>query len=474
VGRLHSRIYLHSLLVLLVVALATIGVFALGARGPFQREVAERLARHVASLAGEHFHDPETLARRLRRLHDDLEVDITVRDLTGRLMGSAGAAVPALAPGEAAEVRAGRVVVAGRPVWHAAVLVRDPGSGAPLGILTASTHRHGGFAGLLRPLLMITVILIIVAIATRPLARRIARPLERLTEAARRLGGGDLTARVPAPASRRPGDGDLTAGAPAPPARRSWRRRQRRPDELAELTRAFNEMAERVERNVRGQQELLANVSHELRSPLARVRMALELVPRDADGEARLRDIERDLADLDRVIEDVLTTSRLEMTGLPTRLESVDVQALLAELAERALHDPVLAGQSVSVAAGPPLTLVADAVLLRRALWNLVENAAKYGAPPITLAAADADGKVTLSVTDDGPGIPPEERERVLAPFYRADRARTPGAVAGIGLGLTLARRVAEVHGGAIAIGPRVSEHGRERGCRVSITIPRS
>ena len=69
-----------------------------------------------------------------------------------------------------------------------------------------------------------------------------------------------------------------------------------------ELTRAFNEMAERVERNVRGQQELLANVSHELRSPLARVRMALELVPRTADGEARLRDIERDLADLDRVI----------------------------------------------------------------------------------------------------------------------------------------------------------------------------
>jgi signal transduction histidine kinase len=457
VGHLHSRIYLHSLLVLLVVALATIGVFALGARGPFQREVAERLARHVASLAGEQFHDPEALARRLRRLHDDLEVDVTVRDLAGRLVGSAGAEVPMLAAAEATEVQAGRVVVVARPVWHAAVLVRDPGSGAPLGILTASTHRRGGFAGLLRPILMITLILIIVAVATRPLARRIARPLERLTEAARRLGGGDLTARVPATTSRR-----------------WWSGRRRRADELAELARAFNEMAERVERNVRGQKELLANVSHELRSPLARVRMALELVPRTADGEARLRDIERDLADLDRVIEDVLTTSRLEMTGLPTRLESVDVQALLAELGERARHDPVLAGQSVGVAPGPPLVLVVDPVLLRRALWNLVENAAKYGAPPITLAAVIEGNAVVLSVTDDGPGIAAEERERVLAAFYRADRARTPGVATGIGLGLTLARRVAEVHGGAIAIGPSRSEQGRERGCRVTITIPRA
>jgi two-component system, OmpR family, sensor kinase len=457
VGRLHSRIYVHSLLVLLVVAVTTAAVFALGARGAFQREVAERLARHVASLVGEQFHDPDALLRRLRTLHTDLEVDVTVRGLDGRLIGSAGAELPMLAASEAAEVQAGRVVVTARPVWHAAVLVRDPGSGTPLGILTASTQRRGGIGALLRPIIIITVILLVVAIATRPLARRIARPLERLTEAARRLGGGDLSARVP-----------------APPSRRRWGRRgHRRADELQELTRAFNEMAERVERNVRGQQELLANVSHELRSPLARVRMALELIPRDDAGEVRLRDIERDLADLDRVIEDVLTTSRLEMTGLPTRLESFDAQALLAELCERARHDPVLAGRSVSVAAGPPLVLVADAVLLRRALWNLVENAVKHGAPPIILAAVDEGARIVVSVSDDGPGVAPDERERVLAPFYRADRARATSVATGIGLGLTLARRVAEVHGGTISIGPRESEDGRERGCRVAISIPR-
>jgi two-component system OmpR family sensor kinase len=457
VGRLHSRIYLHSLLVLLVVAGATIGVFALAGRGPFQHEVAERLARHVASLAGEQFHDPEALVRRLRTLHDELEVDVAVRDLTGRVVGAAGAEVPALDAGDTARVRAGRVVVALHPVWHAAVLVRDPGSGAPLGILTASTGRHGALHGLWRPLLMITVVLLVVALATRPLARRIARPLERLTEAARRLGGGDLSARVPAPARAR---------------RWRWRRRSGA-DELGELTRAFNEMAERVERTVRGQQELLANVSHELRSPLTRIRMALELVPREADGEARLGDIERDLTDLDRVIEDVLTASRLEMTGLPTRLESVDVPALLGELAERARHDPLLAGRRVDVVTGPSLALLADGVLLKRALWNLVENAAKYGAPPITLAAAIEGDAVVLSVSDDGPGIAPEERELVLAPFYRGERARSPGGAAGVGLGLTLARRVAEVHGGSVRIGPRATGNGRDEGCRVSVTIPR-
>jgi two-component system, OmpR family, sensor kinase len=458
VGRLHSRIYVHSLLVLLVVAGATIGVFALGARGPFQHEPAERLARYFAAVIGEQFHDSEALGRRLQALHDELEVNVAVRDLTGRVVGAAGGEVPVLDAADTAKVRAGRVVISPHRVWHAAVLVRDPSSGAPLGILTASSRRPGGLHGLLGPLFAITLILIVVALATRPLARRIARPLERLTEAARRLGGGDLSARVPT----------LSRGG-------RWGRRGRSgADELGELTRAFNEMAERVERTVRGQQELFANVSHELRSPLTRVRMALELVPRDAgDGEARLRDIERDLTDLDRVIEDVLTASRLEMTGLPTRLESVDVPALLGELAERARHDPLLAGRRVDVVTGPSLALVADGVLLKRALWNLVENAAKYGAPPITLAAALEGDAVVLSVSDDGPGIAPEERELVLAPFYRGERARSPGGAAGVGLGLTLARRVAEVHGGSIRIGPRATENGRDVGCRVSITIPR-
>src|SRR6185503_16593446 len=140
-------------------------------------------------------------------------------------------------------------------------LVRDPISGAARGTVQASPHARHAWGSVFRPILVVALVLVVVAVATRPLARRITRPLERLTEAARRLGGGDLGARAPV----------------AEPASGRHRRRTGRPvEEISELTRTFNEMVDRVERMVRGEKELLANVSHELRSPLARIRMALE------------------------------------------------------------------------------------------------------------------------------------------------------------------------------------------------------
>ena len=455
--RLHSRVYLHSLAVLLVVGVATSLVFALVNRGGGFREMGERVARHAAALAADGLRDPAVLARRVGELHETLDVDVAVRDLDGRPLAAAGEAVPLLPADAVAAVRAGRVVTHPRPP-SAMAPVRDPVSGAIAATVQVSAQRRFGPPALLRPLLFVTIVLVVVAVATRPLARRLSRPLERLTAAARQLGGGDLGAR-----------------APTPPTRTRWWRRGHTPaDEIGELTRAFNEMAGRVERLVRGQKELLANVSHELRSPLARLRMALALLPRDPAAEARLADAERDLTELDRLIDDVLATARLEATGLPTRLAEVDVGALLRDLAARAQHDPAVAGRPVVVREGNPPTLVADEALLRRALWNLVENAAKYGAPPITLAAAREGDRVVLSVADEGPGIAPEARERVLDPFYRLDAARTPGGAAapgGVGLGLTFARRVAEVHGGTITVGA-VAGTPRERGCRVTIALP--
>jgi len=188
--------------------------------------------------------------------------------------------------------------------------------------------------------------------------------------------------------------------------------------------------------------------------------------------------VEADLDELERLIEDVLTTTRLEATGVPPRLGLMDARAVLMDVAERADGDPRLAGGAVRVAAGPAIEITADRALLRRALWNLVDNAAKYGAPPITLGAERDGDHVALSVTDRGEGIAPAERERVLAPFYRLDKARTPGkasggeASGGFGLGLTLASRVAQVHDGAITIGPAETIDGTERGCRVTLTLP--
>jgi signal transduction histidine kinase len=457
--RLYWRIYLHFLGVLFVVGLAATIVFAVGQRRAFQRQVTERVTRHVAALVAEAAGDPAALGRRLEQLRDDLGLDVTVRDSGGRVLAATGSELWTLAADELAELRAGGLLAPRGSPWTAATALRAPGTGGLVGFVQLSAeHRHFPMAGFWRPGLAVVAMLVIVALAAAPLARRIARPVERLTEGARRLGRGELAYRVPE----------------EPP--RGLVRRRRHPSELAELTRAFNDMAGRVERLVAGQKELVANVSHELRSPLARIRVALALLPREGETEQRLREVEADLAELDRLIDEVLTAARLDATSVPPQRSRVDVGRLLAEVAERAGQDPATAGTTVRVAPGPAPALVADATLLKRALWNLVENAAKYGAPPVTLAAARDGERVALSVSDEGAGIPAADRERVLAPFQRLDAARTPSAAGepprGFGLGLTIARRVAEVHGGTIAIEPAAVVEGRERGCRVTLWLP--
>jgi signal transduction histidine kinase len=273
--------------------------------------------------------------------------------------------------------------------------------------------------------------------AAKRMAMKMARPLEALTEATRRLGAGELSYRVELPQRRRhrhrPGRGI---------------------NEIFTLGESFNEMAERVERLVRGQRELLANVSHELRSPLARIRVALELVPRTVENEPRLAGVEEDLEELDALIDDVLTASRLDGAAAPAHMETVDLDRLVDTLVERAATQPGLEGATVT-RVGEAGEITADARLLRRALWNLVENAGKHGAPPITAALARGDDGVTITVADRGPGVPAEDRERVFEPFTRLDPARSSR---GVGLGLTIARRVAEVHGGTLVAGD--GEHG--------------
>ena len=456
--RLYPRIYLHFLGVLAVVGVATSVVLAWSAREAFRNDLGERMGRHVAHLVSERLDDGAALTARLAELHAELDVDLTVRDLDGRVVASTGRIVPRLANEPAREGPDGRVALEHtRRGMLVAVRVDDPTSGAPRGTVTAALPHRFRPAGLLRPLLVVAMMLGVVAIAVGPLARRISRPIERLTAAARRLGGGDLGARVPLP-SRASG----------------WWRRHRGPgDELAELSRAFNDMAARVERLVRGQKELLANVSHELRSPLARIRLALELLPHDDASAAHRADLERDLAEIDRLIDDVLTAARLEATGLPAQLAPVDVNALLDEIGDRARRDPGLAGWDVRVVAGPPTRLLADELLLKRALWNLVDNARKYGAPPLTLSAVTREGHAEISVADDGPGIPAEDRAQVFNPFFRRDPARSPDrGGGGVGLGLTLAQRVVEVHGGAIRVEPASTVHGGEHGCRVVMVLP--
>jgi len=256
------------------------------------------------------------------------------------------------------------------------------------------------------------VITLLVALGAYPVVRRITRRLERLQASVEALGSGDLSARV------RVGGGD----------------------EVARLAASFNRAAARIEELVGAQRlllesnkRLLAHASHELRTPLARIRMGVELLNGKDDPKRKL-EIERDIAELDQLIDEILLASRLDAVAEIGKREQVDLLALAAEECAR-YEDCALDGE--------PVLVQGDARLLRRMIRNLLENARRHGKPPIEVSLRRMQGKAELSVCDHGAGVPVPERERLFEPFHRL-----PGATSGAGLGLSLVRQIAVRHGG--------------------------
>ncbi len=209
-------------------------------------------------------------------------------------------------------------------------------------------------------------------------------------------------------------------------------------DEVALLGRTFNQAATRLASLLASQKALLANASHELRSPLARLRVAVE-VGLGAAQEATRSEIVRNLAEMDGLVEELLLSSRLDHPqSRNDRRERIDLLGLAAE--ETARHDADLTGE--------PVEIDGDAVLLRRLIRNLLDNAAKHGRPPIEVAVARDGAGATIVVADAGRSLAPEQRERIFEPFYRpSNSAESAG---GWGLGLALVRQIAERHGGGI------------------------
>ncbi|HXH84345.1 MAG TPA: hypothetical protein VNN07_15685, partial [Candidatus Tectomicrobia bacterium] len=170
--RLYARIYLHALGVLVVAGVATAAVFAVSGRGGWPRDASERMARHVAGLVAERLDDAAGLRSRVERLHRDLDVDVTVLDAAGREMARAGQPVPASPADVLVAAQQGTTVWRTRPTPHAVVPVRRPGSDAVAGTVELALGRRFGPPGLLGPLAVVAVVLLAVAIATRPVARR--------------------------------------------------------------------------------------------------------------------------------------------------------------------------------------------------------------------------------------------------------------------------------------------------------------
>jgi len=258
---------------------------------------------------------------------------------------------------------------------------------------------------------------------------RVTRPLREVATTARRiLEKDDLSARIPAP---------------------------RGSGELAVLARQLNTLLDKNSTHIRILRETLDNLAHDMRTPLTRLRGTAELALRDGGDPAEARSALADcVEETDRVLhllEVLLDVSAAEAGALTLRRENVDLRVLVERAAE--LYREVAEQKSISIEVSLPESaeLKCDAVRVGQALSNLLDNALKYtpDGGRVALAAAREPGFMTLTVSDNGPGVPAAERDAIWRRLYRGDSSRSQR---GFGLGLTLVRAVAEAHGGSVAV----------------------
>ncbi len=328
-----------------------------------------------------------------------MHADLALYSASGTLLAAAGHPLPPRDPSQTASGWLG----GGPPVF--ALKLSDG-----RWLLGAHVHprAHRQALGLTAALALIALA---VGLASLPLVRRLTRRLERLERSVEALGAGQWSTRVAV-------EGD---------------------DEVARLAASFNRSAAHIEALMQAQRTLLANASHELRSPLARIRMAVELLPPDAAHGLRA-EITRNIVELDQLVDEILLASRLDPSAsAPLLREAVALTAIASEEAARAGATMVAADMIVQ----------GDARLLRRLLRNLLENAQRHGAgSPIEISLQRNASGVEIQVCDRGPGVPPDQYAAIFEPFYRLPGSRERDG--GSGLGLSLVRQIARHHGGEV------------------------
>lgn len=261
-------------------------------------------------------------------------------------------------------------------------------------------------------LLSLLALLVVLAVAAYPISRALTRRLEALGRAVDDLGAGDLTARVPVSGK----------------------------DEVARLAISFNEAAGRIEQLLEAQKRVLASASHELRSPLARLRMSIEMMVDDTVDPKLAEGAKRDIEELDRLVDDILVSARLERNGAAEAYTELDLLGLAAEEAARFGADVF----------GKPVILMGSDTMLRRMLRNLLENARRYGGDtPIEVVVEPHAHGARLTVSDRGPGVAEADQNKIFEPFYRPG-GHAEGRDGGVGLGLSLVREIATLHKGSV------------------------
>ncbi|GAA4022115.1 HAMP domain-containing sensor histidine kinase [Actimicrobium antarcticum] len=415
---LYVRIYLALLLALGVTALLFAAAWHLSPENArtganldaFAEIAAEALPPATASAAEQQ--------EGLIRWRPRMRADLALYSAAGIKLAEVGRPLPALDPAQSTSGWLG-----GRPPVFALQL--------PDGrwLVGARKHQprpgHIPMPGLLAALALIALA---VGIAALPIVRRLTRRLERLQLSVDALGAGELSTRVAVEGN----------------------------DEVARLASSFNRSAAHIETLVLAQRSLLAHASHELRSPLARLRMAVELLPADAAPALR-SEMTHNITELDQLIGEILLASRLDTTtDNATQFRAVDLTALVADESARA-------GAQL---ASTNITLPGDPTLLRRMVRNLIENAVRHGGgSPVDVTLRHIDRRIHLSVCDRGSGVPESERDKIFAPFYRLPGGRERDG--GVGLGLALVRQIAQRHGGDVVCLPRAGG-----GSCFTVTLP--
>lgn len=282
--------------------------------------------------------------------------------------------------------------------------------------------------------------LAVVVLLCYALALSLTSPLRKLQKTLESFGRGDLTARTHA----------------------------KRKDELGQLSRTFDQMADRIQTLLAAERRLLLDISHEIRSPLARLGVVVELARNTDDMEASLNRIQKEADRLNELVGQLLQVTRAEGDHGQLRHDSVSLDELLETIVDDCAIEAQARNCELHLAETPRIEVEGDPELLRRAAENIIRNAIRYSPPgmPVDIELSDSGAMARIRVRDYGPGVPPESLDRIFDPFYRvdSDRSRTGG---GVGLGLAIARRAVELHEG------RLHASNAGPGLLVDIEVPK-
>jgi two-component system, OmpR family, sensor kinase len=441
--RLVFRVLLFGIFMLGAISITVGAVDRLIVRPRMQVGGAPALTRMlVMQTLEQRFADPDKFKNRLTEIRDHGRVGLSVYNGDDTLLDGGMRPLPPISASTRAELVASPTHVAHRACddFPCDVVAIFSGPRLVTYAVISPPPPPGAFrhdAGVL-----LGVVFFLLAVISIPVARSIVLPLEKLGALSRELGAGNLAVR--ADASRR--------------------------DEVGDLARAFNDMAERVQKLRHAEKELLANVSHELRTPLARMRVVIELASDSDPAKVKryLRDISEDLSELETLLEEVIDSARLDLVEgkavNPYAASGVRVEigVLVDEVTERFRERY---GRTIAFKMpDEPINVIADRVMLRRVIDNLVDNARKYSPEdkPIAIEVSTVgDGaRVRVAVVDEGRGISADDLPHVFTSFFRADRSRTRNT-GGVGLGLSLARRIVEAHGGQIDLSSELGKGTR-------------